>query len=56
MRILNIDFHQSIYLGGGDERVRQPGRPPGGERLRQVQAGGGRREGSRRPQQPLVRD
>ena len=34
--------------------MRQLGRPSGGQRLRQVQARGGRREGGQRPQQQMV--
>ena len=34
--------------------MRQPRGPPGGQRLRQVQARGRRREGRQRPQQPMV--
>ena len=34
-----------VAPGGRDERVRQLGRPPRRQRVRQVQEGGGRREG-----------
>ena len=55
MSVYNVITFLQVRRGGGDERMRQPGRPLGGQRLHQVPDRGGRRQGRGRAQQQVVR-